>query len=71
MSDLKWIPIKKKPKEEGLYLVCARSADAKMPFRHVAMWFNKEGFVGLVPLWIKAISHWMPFPKTPFKESEK
>ncbi len=61
-----WIPIKKKPKEGGLYLVCAPTADPKMPLRHIAVYFPKEKeFCGLIPFWTKRLTHYMPFPKTP------
>ena len=58
------------PQENQLCVVCARSADPKSPFRHVSHWTSLDGFFGLVPTWNKAISHWMPFPKTPFNEGK-
>lgn len=68
---IEWTAVKDAtPTEDGLYLVCARSADDDCPFRHLAFWHDGE-FHGLVSIWIKQISHWIPFPKTPFPECPK
>lgn len=62
----KWTPISTNPPESGLYLVCARSADPDMPFRHLAFFHMNSGFwSGLVPPWLKALTHWMPYPELP------
>jgi hypothetical protein len=54
-----------KPKKNGLYLVCAPSLDPKMPFRHMAFYRSDSGWSGLVPVWLQALSHWMPYPELP------
>jgi len=64
----KWISIKKKPKKEGMYLVCAPSLDPKRPLRHMAFYDKKDGWWGLVPIWLEALTHYMPFPKTPHEK---
>lgn len=69
--EVKWVKKNKRlPEKEGLYLVCARSADEHMPMRHFCFYTKKEGFFGIVPMWINAIEYWMEYPKTPYKECE-
>lgn len=65
---MKWIKLKdRKPNPHQLCLICAKSADPKKPLRHISFWDDEEqSFCGIVPYWRKFITHWAPYPKTPF-----
>lgn len=64
---MKWNPISEAPKRSGVYFVYAPSLDPKRPFFHVAYYDAESGWSGLVPVWLKALTHWMePVPPTPF-----
>lgn len=61
-----WISVKDRlPEKWMLCLVCAQSADANMPFRHIAFYEPGQGFQGIVPYWAKHISHWIAYPEAP------
>ncbi len=63
---MKWIPISKPPKKSGIYLVCAPTLDPKIPLRQLAFYFHEEKeWAGVVPYWVKYLTHYMPYPKTP------
>ena len=68
----KWIASKYRlPEQEGIYLVYAASADPDRPLIVTAFWSNDNprGWLGLVEIWAKAISHWQPLPSPPSEES--
>jgi hypothetical protein len=54
------------PPSNGLYLIHAPSADPKKPLIHMAGFWDGK-WMGLVPVWLKHISHWMPLPSAPRK----
>jgi hypothetical protein len=54
------------PERTGFYLIHAPSADPKSPLLAMC-WWNGETWEGLVAVWLKAITHWMPLPKPPTK----
>lgn len=62
----RWKPVQVPPKSFGLYLVCAPSADPRLPFKHMAFYEpDKKRWFGLVDAWLRNLTHWMPYPKTP------
>gem|GEM_PF-2781402 len=67
-KKVSWINIKDKlPDKTGFYLVCAESADPKLPYKNM-LWFDAKTkkWSGIVEVWTKAIEYWMPFPKLPY-----
>lgn len=60
-----WISVKDRlPEKEGAVIIYAESADPNSPLI-VSCWYTpNEGF-GLVEVWAKAVSHWMPMPDPP------
>jgi hypothetical protein len=60
-----WISIKDElPDKTGWYLIFAESEQPGKPFINMAF-FNGKKFIGLVDVWLNAISHWMPLPGPP------
>lgn len=56
------------PMDGRMVLIYAKSADPKMPFIAFGWWRKKEKrFDGIVSVWSKVITHWMPLPKAPRK----
>ena len=53
------------PQENGLYIIYAPSLDEDCPLIVVISWHKGE-WSGLVPMWLEAITHWMPLPEPPY-----
>ena len=64
---MEWIKCSEKmPDKDGEYLVFAPSLDEEIPFEGIA-WYNKSVnyWEGVLYVWAKAITHWMPLPQKP------
>ncbi len=62
-----WVSVDDRlPEEEGLYLIFSPSLDKKKPFRWCSWYEPKEkNWGGIIPVWAKAITHWMELPDNP------
>ena len=61
-----WISVNDRlPDKNALYLIYAPSLDKNSPLIQCA-WYDPNGFgwSGLVEIWLKAITHWMPLPES-------
>ena len=61
-----WHPMSERPLSSGRYLIYARSADPERPLITVAWYDTDDGtWLGIIPYWLRAASHWMPLPPPP------
>ena len=70
--DSDWVDIlRRKPTDDGLYIVFAPSDDPEAPLYAMA-WFHtdRQEWSLLVRYWANAITHWMPLPNPPNTKDE-
>jgi len=69
---MKWTACKDAmPDKDALYIIHAPSLDENSPFITTA-WYNPavSEWSGLVPVWLEAITHWMPLPDPPIHDED-
>ena len=66
-----WRSMEERPDKDGAYLVYAATADPLLPMVMIYYDQAEDRWHGLVPYWMRALTHWMPLPTDPATEGKR